>query len=151
MKQTLKKSAVAIRIALIGAVFFATSSLMASPVGTWATIGDKGENKGKVQSHILIYEYDGKLGGKVTKLITNPGAKCSADCPGKRANAPIEGMSIMWGFKKTGDNKWEGKIMDPEDGTIYSCIMTLKGNTLLVRGYVGISLLGRTQTWKKVN
>lgn len=147
----MKRSAKLSALAIIGAFFFVTSGLMAqSPVGVWQTIGDKGEDKGKVQSYIQVYEYDGKIGGKVTKLVNDPEAKCHAKCPGKKANAPILGMNIMWGFKKTGDNTYEGKILDPEDGSIYSCILTVEGNKLKVRGYIGISILGRTQTWVKL-
>jgi uncharacterized protein (DUF2147 family) len=147
-----KRSAKLSALAIVGAFFFITSGLMAqSPVGVWQTIGDKGEDKGKVQSHIQIYEYNGKIGGKVTKLVKDPAAKCHAKCPGKKSEAPILGMNIMWGFKKTGDNTYEGKILDPEDGSIYSCILTVEGDKLKVRGYIGISLLGRTQTWVKLN
>ena len=152
MRFSVKRSVKLSALVVFGAFFFVTSGLMAqAPVGVWQTIGDKGEDKGKVQSTIQIYEYDGKLGGRVTKLVKDPEAKGHESCPGNKANAPILGMNIMWGFKKTGDNKWEGKILDPEDGSIYNCILTVDGNKLNVRGYIGISLIGRTQTWLRLN
>jgi uncharacterized protein (DUF2147 family) len=57
----------------------------------------------------------------------------------------ILGLPILRDFKYKGANEWEGgKIYDPKNGKTYSCKMTLQGNTLKVRGFVGISLLGRT-------
>lgn len=56
----------------------------------------------------------------------------------------------MWGLKQEGDNEWGGgSILDPKSGKIYRAKITAQGNKLLVRGYLGISLLGRTQVWKK--
>lgn len=61
-------------------------------------------------------------------------------------------MDIMTNFEFDGGNVWdEGKIYNPEDGKTYSCKMTLKNpNTLDVRGYVGISLIGKTQVWTRI-
>ena len=140
---------------LVGAAVLVPVTLFsqgASPVGLWAAVGDKGENKGKVTSHIRISERsNGTLTGAIIKPITDPDAKCSADCPGPLANQPLRGLTIMWGFKKTGANTWGGgKIVDPEDGSVYSCNLTLEGNRLIVRSYIGFSALGRTQTWRRV-
>ena len=123
-----------------------------TPVGVWQTIGDQGENKGKVTSHIRIYEAsNGTLVGTIIQPISNPDGKCHADCPGRLANQPLKGLTIMWGFKHAGGNVWEGgSIVDPEDGTVYSCKLTVEGNKLQVRGFVGISLIGRTQTWVRL-
>ncbi|MCB1172542.1 MAG: DUF2147 domain-containing protein [Leptospiraceae bacterium] len=150
MKSCFKRSNV--RASLVLFVFFVSASLPAqTPVGVWQTIGDKGEDKGKVLSHIQIYEYDGKIGAKVAKLLKDPDAKCHADCPGNKANAPILGMNIMWGLKKTGDSKWEGEMLDPEDGLVYNCILSVNGNKLTVRGYDRFSPVSRTQTWLRLN
>ena len=57
-------------------------------------------------------------------------------------------MVIIWGLKKNGEHNWEGgKILDPQTGTIYRAKLLFQGDKLYVRGYVGVSLLGRTQTW----
>ncbi|HEY0110845.1 MAG TPA: DUF2147 domain-containing protein, partial [Fibrella sp.] len=66
---------------------------------------------------------------------------------------PLLNLNIMTGFSYDGSNVWDdGKIYNPEDGKTYSCKMTLKNpNTLDVRGYVGISLIGKTQTWTRLN
>ncbi len=121
-----------------------------SPVGTWKTIDDK---TGKEKSYVRIYETkSGKLQGEVTKILT-PGrenAKCE-ECDGDRKNKPIKGMVILWGLEKDG-NEWSGgQILDPNSGKQYKCSMKMNGNDILeVRGYLGISLLGRTQTWERV-
>lgn len=64
---------------------------------------------------------------------------------------PILGLRMMDGFGYAGDNVWEdGTIYDPETGKTYSCKMTLVGQTLRVRGFIGFSLLGRTTEWTRV-
>jgi len=63
---------------------------------------------------------------------------------------PLLGLPLLTDFTYKGANKWEGgKIYDPKNGKTYSCKMTLEGNTLKVRGFVGFSLLGRTAIWTK--
>ncbi|MDH5183529.1 MAG: DUF2147 domain-containing protein [Gammaproteobacteria bacterium] len=67
----------------------------------------------------------------------------------KQAN-PIIGLQILTGFVFDGDNVWEdGEIYDPNNGKTYKCKMTLEGNTLKVRGYIGFALLGRTTEWSR--
>jgi len=67
-------------------------------------------------------------------------------------NRPIIGLKILSGFEKEGDNKYvDGTIYDPKNGKTYSCKMTYKGKTLDIRGYIGISLLGRTTVWERTN
>lgn len=65
-------------------------------------------------------------------------------------NNPILGMVILWGFKYAGDDKWDGgNIYDPNNGKTYSCKMTLEGDKLNIRGFIGISLIGRTNVWTR--
>ncbi len=65
---------------------------------------------------------------------------------------PLLGLNILSGFEKDSDNKYvDGKIYDPKNGKTYSCKMTYKGKTLDIRGYIGISLLGRTTVWERAN
>ena len=65
---------------------------------------------------------------------------------------PILGMIMLWGFKYASDNVWEGgHIYDPRDGKTYKCKMTLTSPDVLdVRGFIGFSLLGKTNTWTRV-
>ncbi|MEM9547697.1 MAG: DUF2147 domain-containing protein [Bacteroidota bacterium] len=125
-----------------------TLSIAQSAVGTWKTIDDE---DGTEKSHVVIYEENGKLFGKVEKLINPEQTICTA-CKGDKKDKPIEGMQIMWGLKPDGSKEWKGgKIMDPKNGKEYKCKIELKDeNTLNVRGFIGFSLLGRTQTWYRV-
>lgn len=121
-----------------------------SPVGTWKTIDDK---TGKQNSVVQIYEENGELKGKVLKIIPvkpgdDPNGKCDK-CPGDKKGKPIVGLTFLWGLKKDGEQFNGGQILDPEEGNVYSAKMKLTdgGKKLEVRGYLGIALLGRTQTW----
>lgn len=119
-----------------------------SPLGVWKTIDDETKEE---KSFVKIYETkSGKLQGKVTKILTagNEDARCFK-CSGDNKNKPIDGMVILWGLEKSDDETWKGgHILDPNNGKEYKAKITLKDeNTLEVRGYIGISLIGRTQTW----
>jgi len=130
-------------------LLFTSAHLSAqSAIGTWKTIDDE---DGKVKSHVSIYEENGKLYGKVAKLIEPERTICT-ECKGDKKDQPIEGMQIMWDLKKDGNKEWKGgKIMDPKNGKEYKCkIELVDTNTLNVRGFIGFSLLGRTQTWYRV-
>lgn len=116
--------------------------------GIWKTIDD---TDGREKSHIEIYEENGKYRGKVIKLL--PGATathCSA-CKGSNKNKPITGMIILWDLEKDGTSYDNGTILDPKTGKVYDCAVSFNGpDKLDVRGYIGFSLLGRTQTWYRV-
>ncbi|MGV0922384.1 MULTISPECIES: DUF2147 domain-containing protein [Empedobacter] len=135
---------------LFGLFFMLTSLMYAqSPIGIWKTIDD--ETK-QAKSYVEIFEKDGKLYGKVTKILTKgkEDAKCT-DCSGALKNKPILGMQILSGLKKDGKEWNGGKILDPNSGKEYKAKMSLNGNDKLdVRGFIGISLVGRTQTWQRV-
>ncbi|MDM1548890.1 MULTISPECIES: DUF2147 domain-containing protein [Empedobacter] len=135
---------------LFGLFFMLTSLMYAqSPIGIWKTIDD--ETK-QAKSYVEIFEKDGKLYGKVTKILTKgkEDAKCT-DCSGALKNKPILGMQILSGLKKDGKEWNGGKIIDPNSGKEYKAKMSLNGNDKLdVRGFIGISLVGRTQTWQRV-
>ncbi len=120
-----------------------------SVTGKWKTIDDQ---TGEAKSIVEVYERDGKIYGKVIEIL-NPekkDAKCQ-NCKGSDKDKPILGLVIIKGLSKDG-NEWSGgQILDPNNGKTYKCTMTLNdANQLNVRGYIGISLLGRTQTWTRV-
>lgn len=122
-----------------------------TPVGTWLTIDDR---TGKKKSIVQVYENNGKLEGKVIDILTppiNPKGHICDKCSGDRKNQPIKGMKILWGYEKSGSMWRSGEILDPKNGKVYSSQMSLSkdGKKLYVRGYIGISLLGRTQTWHR--
>lgn len=120
-----------------------------SPVGLWKTIDD---NSGQPRGLIRIREFHGRLEGIVEKGFPKPGEnqppKCDK-CDGARHNQPILGMTILWGLTKQGDEYQGGEILDPESGKIYRAKMKLidNGKKLEVRGFIGVSLFGRSQIW----
>ncbi len=123
-----------------------------SPVGLWKTIDD--ETK-KEKSIVEVYEVDGKLHGKIQKIFRpadedqNP--KCDK-CKGDMKDQPIIGLEILKKLKKSSDKTWnDGDITDPNNGKTYSCKIELieDGKKLKVRGFIGFSLLGRTQIWER--
>jgi uncharacterized protein (DUF2147 family) len=117
--------------------------------GVWLT-------GGKEPAKVQVYKLENKFYGKIIWL-KNPtdknGQRMDANNPDKtkRIN-PVIGLQILKGFKFNGDDEWKGgDIYDPESGKTYSSYMTLKDkNTLKLRGYVGISLFGRTEIWTRV-
>lgn len=134
-------------------LFFAAFSLVAiaqSPVGVWKTIDDA---TGESKSHVEIFEKDGKLYGKVTKLLLKPMDTVCEKCPGDLRNTPVVGLQILSDLTSYKDYWSYGKIMDPENGKTYKCNIWFEdGNTdeLYVRGYIGMAALGRNQTWHRV-
>ena len=116
--------------------------------GTWITQDDE---TGRKKSEVLIYKENGKLYGKITKLLLpeDEGKKC-VNCKGKNKNQPIEGMVIIKDLELEDDTWEDGTILDPKSGKVYDCYIGFKdGNTLKVRRFLGFSLLGRTQIWKR--
>jgi uncharacterized protein (DUF2147 family) len=121
-----------------------------SPIGYWKQIDDRTQ---QLQSILHIYDKDGRLYGKVLKTYTvngvPPDVRCTK-CKDELYNKEIIGLVVLSGFQQKTDVKWSGgQILDPKSGKIYQSNLTLtnNGNTLIVRGYVGISMLGRSQTW----
>ncbi|PKN50650.1 MAG: DUF2147 domain-containing protein [Deltaproteobacteria bacterium HGW-Deltaproteobacteria-13] len=157
----MKKIIMSVMICMFVVVFFSAAVKAQEPiVGTWITIGDQGADKGKQTSYIEIFEKDGLYFGKITKLLTapekdNPNQLC-VKCSGDLKNKPIVGMVILKNMKKTGkvDAKGleysAGRIMDPDNGETYKCTIWVKDDILTSRGYIGISLLGRSVEWLRL-
>ncbi|AZA58510.1 DUF2147 domain-containing protein [Chryseobacterium shandongense] len=116
--------------------------------GKWKTIDD--ETK-QAKSIVEIYRKGDQYYGKVSQLLIKPANPNCVDCKDDRKNKPILGMEIIRGLKKEGDEFTGGTITDPKTGKTYKCTIKREGDKLNVRGYLGFSLLGRTQTWQKVN
>ena len=102
---------------------------------------------------IQVYKAkDGRFYGKMVWLkepLENGKPKVDKENPDeKKRNTPLIGLILLRGLEKDGDNGYDnGKIYDPKNGKTYSCKITHKGNSLDLRGFVGISLIGRTSTW----
>ena len=118
-----------------------------TPAGLWKTIDDKtGTPKGLVR----IYEQDGRFFGKVEASVKAEDSLERCDkCSGERKDKPVVGMVILRGLKKSGSEYSGGDILDPDSGVVYRCSFKLaeQGTKLLVRGYIGLSILGRSQVW----
>jgi uncharacterized protein (DUF2147 family) len=103
---------------------------------------------------LITKESNGKFYGKVVWLkepLKNGKPKVDElNADEKLRNRPRLGLPVLADFVKDGDNKYtDGKIYDPNNGKTYSCNITYKGKTLAIRGYIGISLFGRTTTWTR--
>jgi len=134
-------------VALHGAP--ATANDPASPIGLWKTIDDK---TGNARAIVRIYEQGGKLLGRIERSFT-PGAenRVCEECKDERKNQPIIGLVIIRNVQSKDGEYAGGDILDPDTGTLYRCKFHLDqdGTRLVVRGYIGISLLGRSQTWQR--
>ncbi len=106
-------------------------------LGYWKTIDDE---TNEAKSIVRVYEYKGKVYGRVVKVLTDPTAK--AKLPG---DPLIEGLDIIWDLKAEGEEYTDGEILDPKKGKVYGCEMWREGDNLIVRGK--IAFLGRNQIW----
>lgn len=133
-------------VAFVLMTLFIPVALAQSPAGTWTTIDDK---TGKKRAVVQMSVSGDTLSGTIVSIYPQPGDTGICDkCPGAFKDKPIKGLQFVWGLKDKGNGEWDGgQILDPKTGKIYRAKVTLKGNKLYVRGYVGVSVLGRTQTW----
>lgn len=143
------------RLAAVALSLFAgLASADPNPDGLWKTIDDETR---QAKSLIRITEVDGVFTGTLEKLL-DPKARADAvctQCSDARKGRPIVGMQLIQGVRRDEDekNRWDGgEILDPKNGKTYRVRLTLgeDGKTLDVRGYLGVPLLGRTQTWIRV-
>jgi uncharacterized protein (DUF2147 family) len=147
----MKKSILLFILSFLFSIGYAQSGANESEkiLGIWQT----GTGKGRIQ----ITKYGDKYGGKIVwlKEPTDANGKMKLDSKNpdelKKKNTII-GLTNLLGFTYEGHGKYEnGIIYDPENGKTYKCIMTLDGETTLkVRGYIGFSLIGRTDVWTRI-
>ena len=151
-----KRIALVLPVLLFFACMFPTHAAWAQSklVGKWKTIDDE---TNRAKSIVEIYMVGDKLHGKVVELFRLPeedqDPKCDkCDKDDSRYNKRVLGMEILTGLEKDSDTEYEdGKILDPKNGKVYDCDIELESaDKLKVRGYIGISLLGRTQYWHRV-
>ena len=124
-------------------------SFSQSIFGKWKTIDDE---TGKERSIVSIYEVNGKVYGKVIEILepTLKDKKCAL-CSGADKDKPVLGLTIIKGLSKDDEEYNGGKIWDPKNGKLYKCSITLEGSDKLkIRGYIGVSMFGRTQYWQRV-
>ena len=144
------KSLIAAAVLILGAGFGAAQ---ATPVGLWKTIDDDGKTE---KSLVRITEAGGVFSGKIEKIFdpAKQDGKCDK-CADDRKDKPTLGMEILRGIKQdTGDKElWSGgEILDPNNGKIYKArLKPIEGGKKMeMRGYIGMPMLGRTQTWVRV-
>src|SRR5699024_7152474 len=116
--------------------------------GMWTTIDD---NTWEARSVVEIFEKDGKVYGKIVE-ITDPEKRdrLCEKCTGDDRNRPILGLEILKVLVKRGDKYEACHIIDPDNANRYKCYIELEDdNTLNVRDYIGMSILGRTQMWQR--
>ena len=141
----MNKTLITLALAFTGSVAFA----QASPVGVWKTIDDKTKSERAV---VRVTETGGVISGKLEKLLAadaKQDAVCDK-CADDRKDKPMVGLEIIRGVKKGDGDVWEGgTILDAAEGKVYKVRMTPieGGKKMEVRGYVGMPMLGRTQTW----
>ncbi len=145
LKQT-RVIGLALLAALLSPAVWADDS---SPAGLWKNIDDV---SGKPRALIRITESNGTLQGRIEKVFPGPNdnqnPKCEK-CEGANKDAPVVGLVMLSGLKKDGDEFVGGQILDPDNGKTYSSKVRLTdgGKKLNVRGYIGVPMLGRSQTW----
>lgn len=148
----MKKSVVLFAVSFL---FLISDSLLAQAlpvVGKWKTVDDK---DGSEKSVVEIYEQDGKIFGKIISLrdpLNKQGLPHTCKrCTGDDKDKPVVGLVFLKDLSLDGDEYTGGTITDPESGKIYKCKIQAveSGQKLKVRGFIGISLIGRTQIWLK--
>jgi uncharacterized protein (DUF2147 family) len=134
-------------------LFAGAALAQATPVGVWKSIDDKTKTE---RAQIRITDSNGVLSGKIEKLLAadaKQDAVCDK-CSDDRKDKPLIGMEILRGVKKAeGEAVWEGgTILDAAEGKVYKVRLNPAdgGKKLDVRGFVGMPMLGRTQTWIRI-
>jgi len=148
-----KHVALSLALVAVSAPWTGMAQAQATPVGLWKTIDDETKTE---KSLVRVTEAGGLITGKVEKLLdpTKQDAKCEK-CSDARKDQPVVGMTIINGVRANDDKSlWEGgEILDPNNGKTYR--VRIKpvdgGKKLEVRGYIGAPMLGRTQTWIRVD
>jgi uncharacterized protein (DUF2147 family) len=149
----LSTRSLAVACVLAGAAVSALAQ-STTPAGLWKTVDDSTK---KEKSLVRITETNGVYTGKVEKIIdpSSPKDATCEKCSDERKDKPVVGMTIIRNVKPSADDKvvFEGgDILDPNNGKVYRVKLTLTegGTKLDVRGYIGAPILGRTQTWSRV-
>ena len=118
-----------------------------SILGEWETFDDITGDKLSV---VEIYKNKNKYFGKIIHLFEDPLDSVCDKCDGENKNKPIIGLVIINNLIEDDDEYNDGTILDPNNGKYYKCYLELENNNKLkLRGYIGFSLLGRTQYWQR--
>jgi uncharacterized protein (DUF2147 family) len=124
-----------------------------SPEGLWTTVDD---HSGAARAQVRIYRQGDAYFGRIeANLVPDEAEARCTSCKDERRDQPVVGMVILRDLKPEadGDGFDGGDILDPESGSVYRCALHLEdeGKRLNVRGYIGLSLFGRSQTWLRAD
>ena len=123
---------------------------LTSPAGRWQPIDEK---TGQPLGLIRIYQQGGLFFGRIepSSPSDDTSRRCTR-CTDERSNQPIIGLVLIRNMRQQGDEYVGGDILDPDSGRIYGCKFRLidGGRKLVMRGYIGLSLFGRSQTWQRL-
>lgn len=128
-------------------ILFISFSINAQTIfGVWES---RNEDTNKVDSYIEVYKKDGKAYAKIIEVTDKNRQDVVCDkCEGENKDKLILGMDILTGLKKDGKEWSGGTILDPRNGKVYKCYIKLANkNKLKIRGYIGVSLFGKTAYW----
>ena len=132
-----------------------TSLFAQARMPTAAGLWEKLNSSGNPEAEFRIVDCNGLYQGKIVKIFPRPGENASTfrctECEGEQKNASVVGLTLIKGMRREGLDYRDGTILDPRDGTIYSALMELSpdGQTLTIRGYLGIPLLGQSEVWHR--
>ena len=139
-------------VVALGSLVGDAAAAAGSPVGYWKTIDDE---SGNARSVVQLYKKGDKVFGRIVQLYRQPGEEADPlcdECEPPLNKQKVVGLEILSGLEQDDDEWSDGDILDPNNGKTYSCTIEVQdgGKKLKVRGYLGISLLGRTQYWHRV-